>query len=136
MECMQLLIKDAREECFEDWIMSIYYSQKEKESQSFRVFVSEEDSGEEFFDFYVKDYEAFRTDILELSRSEYVQIIIGNFVYSQKENEVKRLKSYVENMIPCIDIEDTEYGIAIFNGKIGKDLGITSVKRMVEIVTI
>lgn len=136
MDRIQLMVKDADEEGIEKWVMSIYYPDKEEESQDFIFEVSEEDEGNIYLDFRCDDYEALEPFILRFSASSYLEVVVGRYTYSKNREEIEKLKAILENMLPCCGLEDTEYGIALYNEHIREELGLAKVLRKVEIITV
>lgn len=136
MSNIQLIVKEADMEGFSNWPMTIYKPAEEDESQRFKICVTEGYSGEAYLNFPKNVAKKLRSYILELSRSPRVELVIGEYSYSQNKEEVERLKGFISRMLPCNDLDDAEVGIALYNEGMKEMLGIDAPVREVELITV
>ena len=136
MDSIQLMVKSNLND-LESWTMSIYKPNEEDESQNFKVMVSKEKSSERYLIFYVEKAPVnLPPYILELSRSTKIEMVVGQFLYSQNKREIERLRELLMKMLPCHDVEDAKLGIALYDDKMKETLGIDKPIREVEIITV
>ena len=108
MSAIQLLIKEAEQESYKNWVISVHDPLTDKQSEEFYfygpgldseknadyLFVGSSDNGEDF-------EENVRPYIIALCESNNIQIVIGQYTYSKSKKMVKKLARCIKQIKGC-----------------------------------
>ncbi len=97
MSNIQIMLKDADQANFRNWIFSIYKPKEEAESPDFSICVDKQQK-----DYYLKfnseedNVEELKPFIEDLKKSKDIELVVGQYTYSKNEEGIKWIKSLLK----------------------------------------